>query len=47
MSEFEQTQETVENVEPTTVAAVPQQQGEYTRIIGLYVANSTHKIWTD
>ena len=48
MSEFEEYQNDV-------VAGVPEQapvaqaepQGEYTRIIGLDVANSTLKIWTD
>ena len=45
MSEFETfEQEEVVESEPTTVV---QPQGEYTRIIGLDVANSTLKICTD
>ena len=45
MSEFETLeQEEVVESEPTTAV---QPQGEYTRIIGLDVANSTLKIWTD
>ena len=44
MSEFEQINE-VGVVEEAPVQAAP--QGEFTRIIGLDVANSTLKIWTD
>ena len=44
MSEFEQINE-MGVVEEAPVQAAP--QGEFTRIIGLDVANSTLKIWTD
>ena len=44
MSEFEQINE-AGVVEEAPVQAAP--QGEFTRIIGLDVANSTLKIWTD
>ena len=50
MSEFEQFQNEEVAVAPEQAPVAPveaQPQGEYTRIIGLDVANSTLKIWTD
>ncbi len=50
MSEFEQFQNEEVAAAPEQAPVAPvesQSQGEYTRIIGLDVANSTLKIWTD